>query len=306
MQRVLNGRSQEDHMTRRLAAVVIVLTIFPAVLYAQDNVLTVTVQSADVHKSPSTAAPVVGHASKGTALPIVRNLGSWVQVTWVGAPDGIGYVHTTMGRMNVPTTSAPTAASPRASSSLAPSSVAASASPSAAPAPVPLATTQRTLPPAGQGTPISHVVGVGGMVGSMSSFGATARWWHDKHLGVQVGFTRDAMSSDTAAGRVTSMQIEPGVVYALFDRVPGYVWIRPYVGSALSFRHQTWKDAAPVPAVSDNAVGYRVFGGSEFTFASVTQFGLSAEVGYRHVPTAFTGFEPDRMSVAVIGHWYFK
>ena len=56
----------------------------------------------------------------------------------------------------------------------------------------------------------------------MSSFGATARWWRNKHVGVQVGLTRDAMSSDTATGRVTSMQIEPGVVYALFDRVPGY------------------------------------------------------------------------------------
>ena len=301
-------------MTRRLAAVVIVLTIFPAVLYAQDNVLTVTVQSADVYKSPSTAAPVVGHASKGTALPVLRNLGSWVQVTWVGVPEGVGYVHTTMGRLNTPTPSAPTTTtSQRAPSSLAPSSTSTSASPSSsAPAAVPLAT-QRTpgstgVSPSGQGTPISHIVGVGGMVGSMSTFGATARWWHDKHLGVQVGFTRDAMSSDTAAGRVTSMQIEPGVVYALFDRVPGYVWIRPYVGSALSFRHQTWKDTAPVPMepASDNGVGYRVFGGSEFTFASVTQFGLSAEVGYRHVPTAFTGFEPDRMSVAVIGHWYFK
>ena len=296
-------------MTRRVAAVVIVLTIFPAVLYAQDNVLTVTVQSADVHKSPSTAAPVVGHASKGMALPVVRNLGSWVQVTWADAPDSVGYVHTTMGRLNAPTGSAPATTSSRPTSSVgAPSP---SAPPSSyAPAPVPLAT-QRTpgsagVPPAGQGTPISHILGVGGMVGSMSSFGATARWWHDKHLGVQVGFTRDAMSSETATGRVTSMQIEPGVVYALFDRVPGYVWIRPYVGSALSFRHQTWKDAAPVAPVSDNGVGYRVFGGSEFTFASVTQFGLSAEVGYRHVPTAFTGFEPDRMSVAVIGHWYFK
>jgi hypothetical protein len=27
------------------------------------------------------------------------------------------------------------------------------------------------------------------------------------------------MTSDAAAGRVTSMQFEPGVVYALFDRV---------------------------------------------------------------------------------------
>ena len=143
----------------------------------------------------------------------------------------------------------------------------------------------------------------------MNSFGATARWWHDKHLGIQVGLTRDADVDDTAAGRVTSMQIEPGVVLTPSSIcVPGYVWIRPYVGSALSFRHQTWKDTAPVPMkpASDNGVGFRLFGGSELTFASVTQFGLSAEVGYRRWPTPFPGFEADRMSVAIAGHWYIK
>ena len=142
----------------------------------------------------------------------------------------------------------------------------------------------------------------------MRSFGASTRWWHDKHLGVQAGLTRDSMTSDVAAGRVTSMQIEPGVVYALFDRVPSYVWIRPYVGSALSFRHQTWKDTVPTGAqpISDNGVGYRVFGGGELTFASVTPLGLSAEVGYRKLPTAFAGFEPDRWSVAIAGHWYIR
>jgi hypothetical protein len=295
-------------MIRRTAAVVIALTIFPAVLHAQDTVLTVTVQSADVHKGPSTGSPVIGHAPKGDALPVVRNLGSWLEVAWVAAPEGIGYVHNTTGRVNIPSAKAPApTTSSRASSS--PASASASA-------PVPLSTAQRTpsagdrLPPSGQpgGTPISHIVGVGGMVGTMSSFGATTRWWRNKHVGVQVGLTRDSMSSDTAAGRVTSMQIEPGVVYALFDRVPGYVWIRPYVGSALSFRHETWKDTAPVPMepLSDNGVGYRLFGGTELTFASVTQLGLSAEVGYRRVPTPFAGFEADRMSVAIIGHWYIK
>jgi len=290
-------------MIRRTAAVVLALTIFPAVLHAQDTMLTVTVQSADVHKGPSTGSPVIGHAAKGVALPVVRNLGSWLEVAWQ-VPEGIGYVHTTTGRLNSPSGTAPaTASSSRMSS--------------ATPAPVPMSTAQRTpastgdrLPPSGQtgGSRISHVVGVGGMVGTMSSFGATARWWHDKHLGVQVGVTRDAMSSDTATGRVTSMQIEPGVVYALFDRVPGYVWIRPYVGSALTFRHETWKDTAPVPMASssDNGVGYRLFGGTELTFAGVTQLGLSAEVGYRNVPTPFAGFEADRASVAIIGHWYIK
>ena len=89
-------------MTRRAAAVLLVLTLFPAVLYAQDTALTVTVQSADVYKGPSTGTPVIGHAPKGDVLPVVRNLGSWVQVAWVAAPDGIGYVHTTMGRLNIP------------------------------------------------------------------------------------------------------------------------------------------------------------------------------------------------------------
>src|SRR4029453_2470033 len=91
---VFNGRSREDLMTRRVAAVVVALIVFPAGPYAQDTGLTVTVQSADVYKSPSTAAPVVGHASRGVALPVERNLGSWVQVAWSAAPDGIGYVHT--------------------------------------------------------------------------------------------------------------------------------------------------------------------------------------------------------------------
>jgi hypothetical protein len=143
------------------------------------------------------------------------------------------------------------------------------------------------------------------MVGSMSSWGATARWWRDKHVGVQAAFTRDAMTSDAASGRVTSAQVEPGVVYALFDRVPGYVWIRPYVGSGLSFRHQTLKDGLAQP-MSDTGFGWRVFGGTELTFAGLTQFGLSAELGYRRQPTPFPGFEPDRVAVAVVGHWYIK
>jgi hypothetical protein len=264
-------------MTRRAAAVLLVLTLFPAVLYAQDTALTVTVQSADVYKGPSTGTPVIGHAPKGDVLPVVRNLGSWVQVAWVAAPDGIGYVHTTMGRLNIPNASSPATTATTSSRALS------SPAPASTPAPVPLSTAQRTpasagdrLPPSGQsgGSPISHIVGVGGMVGTMSSFGATARWWRNKHVGVQVGLTRDAMSSDTAAGRVTSMQIEPGVVYALFDRVPGYLWIRPYVGSALSFRHQTWKDTAPCrwslrrTMVLISAVRWHRTG----LFASVTQF----------------------------------
>jgi len=294
-------------MFRRAAVILVALTIFPAVLYAQDTVFTVSVQSADVHKGPTTAAPVVGHAASGTVLPVMRNLGSWLQVAWAGAPDGFGYVHVTTGRLNARgTNTSAAAASPRASSTS-----------TSGPAPVPLPPAPRTpvstgdlVAPSGQqgGAPISHLVGVGGLIGSMSSFGATARWWHDKHVGLQLGVTRDAITSDAAEGRVTSMQIEPGVVYALFDRVREYVWVRPYVGSALSFRHQTLKVPVPDPSQpsSDNGVGFRAFGGGELTFATATQFGLSAEVGYRRLPTPFAGFEPDRFSVSLAGHWYIK
>ena len=296
-------------MIRRAAAVVIALILNAAPLHAQTSVFTVTVQSADVYKGPTTGSPVVGHASRGTDLTMSRNLGSWAEVAWPDAPNGIGYVHMTMGRLGAPAQRVPAASpsSSRTSASSAPAVASATSTTSSQRTPV---TASDLVPPPSVpqgGSRISHIVGVGGLVGSMSTFGASTRWWHDKHLGVQVGFTRDAMSSDTAAGRVTSMQVEPGVVYALFDRVPDYFWIRPYVGSAVSFRHQTWKDSAvPTEPVTDNGVGYRVFGGGELTFASLTQLGVSAELGYRHLPTPFAGFEPDRWGLSIAGHWYIK
>jgi hypothetical protein len=305
-------------MIRRAAAVLLALTLYPASLHAQDTILTVTVQSADIHKGPSTASQVIGHAARGTTLTVSRNLGSWVQVPWSASPDGIGYMHVTTGRIGK-TAASPSAPSERvmAAQASATSAPVASSSPSRAPAAVPMPNAQRMpgstgdrLPPSSQpgGSPISHVVGLGGMVGSMSTFGATVRWWHDKHLGVQAALTRDSMSSEAAAGELTSTQIEPAVVYGLFDRVPGYLWIRPYVGTGVSVRHQSLSVPAPDPAqpASDNGMGYRFFGGGELTFASVTQFGVSAELGYRHVPTPFAGFEPDHMTLSIAGHWYIK
>lgn len=289
-------------MTRRAAAVILALTLNPALVRAQDTVITVNVPSADVYKGPSTVTPIIGHVSRGTVLPVSRNLGSWVKVAWPAAPDGVGYVHVTVGRIGPANGAAPVPnMPPRAPSAAAPATT--------------MPPTTRTsvgerVAPRGQlnVTPVSHIFGVGGLVGSMSSFGATVRAWHNNRLGIQVGFTRDAMTSDVAGGRVTSMQVDPGVVYALSDHVSDYVWIRPYVGSVVSFRHQTLSvaaPAAPVPA-SDNGVGFRVFGGSELTFASMPRFGLSADVGYRRYPTPFAGFEASPLSAAIAGHWYIK
>jgi len=86
-------------MIRRAAAVAIALTLYSAPVVAQDTVLTVTAASADVYKGPTTVTPVIGHAKRGAVLPVTRNLGSWAKVAWPDAPDGIGYVHLTMGRL---------------------------------------------------------------------------------------------------------------------------------------------------------------------------------------------------------------
>ena len=86
-------------MVRRIAAVVLALTLNPASVRAQNAVLTVTVPSADVHQGPSTATPVIGHVPRGTVLPVSRNLGSWARVGWPDAPEGVAYVHVTMGRL---------------------------------------------------------------------------------------------------------------------------------------------------------------------------------------------------------------
>ena len=297
-------------MVRRIAAVVLALTLNPALARAQDTVLTVTVLSADVHKGPSIVTPVIGHVSRGTVLPVSRNLGSWAKVAWPEAPEGVGYVHVTMGRIGSPSADASAAnTSPRTSS--APASAA--SAPASATATIPPATRR----PASErmairgelnDKPVTHIFGVGGLVGPRSSFGATARAWRSDHLGIQLAFARDAMTSDVAAGRVTSLRLEPGVVYALFDRVTDYVWFRPYVGSVLSLRHQTLKVPAPaaMEPASDNGLGFRVFGGSELTFAGAPRFGLSAELGYRRFPTPFPEFEADRLSVSIAGHWYIK
>ena len=108
-------------MVRRIAAVVLALSLNPTPAHAQDAVLTVTVLSADVHKGPSTVTPVIGHVSRGTVLPVSRNLGSWVKVAWPDAPEGVAYVHVTMGRLGPSNGDAPAAKpSPRTSSAPAP------------------------------------------------------------------------------------------------------------------------------------------------------------------------------------------
>jgi len=288
-------------MVRRAAIVILALALNPALVRAQETVLTVSVPSADIYKGPSTVTPIVGHVSRGAVLPVSRNLGSWVKVPWPETQDGIGYVHVTMGHVG-PATGVTPAATPRAPSAGAPTTTSIP--------PLTHTSIGERVVPTGQlkiAPPASHVFGLGALVGSPQTFGATVRAWQRSRLGVQVGFSREAMTSDLAAGQVTTVQFEPAVVYGVLDHVSDYVWIRPYVGSAASVRHESLSIAAPVaePA-SQTGVGFRLFGGAEFTFASAPRFGVSADAGYRHYPSPYPGFEPSPLNLAVAGHWYVK
>jgi hypothetical protein len=148
---------------------------------------------------------------------------------------------------------------------------------------------------------------VGGLAGLMSTLGGSARLWNDDRLAIQVGVTRSVRTSAVAPGRVTSVQLEPGLVYALFDRASDFVWIRPYVGSSVGLRRQTFTVAESLPAsASARGIGVRVFAGTELAFASAPRFGLSVDVGYRHFPTPYAEFEAGPLSAAIAAHWYIK
>jgi hypothetical protein len=290
-------------MICRASVIVLVLALAPAVARAQDAALTVSVPSADVHKGPSTVTPVVGRASRGAVLPVSRNLGSWVSVEWPDAQDGIGYVHVTMGRLG-PANGDPLMAARAASAASAPPPA-----PAGTPAPPICTPADNSVVPRRQVNiaPASRIFGVGGLVASTTNVGASVRAWGSNRLGIQVGLTRDAATS-AAGDRLTSIHFEPGVVWAPLDRVGDYIWLRPYVGSVVSFRRQTLRATSALGAesASDGTVGLRVFGGGELTFASAPRFGLSADVGYRRFNGSFAGFETDRLSASVAGHWYIK
>jgi len=289
-------------MIRRAAAVVLALTFTPALVSAQGVVFTVTAPSADVYKGPTTVAPVIGRAARGTVLPVARNLGSWAKVAWPDAPDGVAYVHLTMGRL-APSQADTAAVNAATRTSADPGAATTMPPPAASRAPRDRVAVTDQL----TGAPISHVFGVGGRVASTRSVGATARVWRNERVAIQFSFMRDTMTSGGTPGRVTSMEVEPGVAYALFDHVSDYLWIRPYVGSGLSFHHQTLDASSPdFVLASDNAFGFRVFAGSELTFASVQRFGLSVELGYRRVPAPFPGLESVKLSASMAGHWYVK
>jgi hypothetical protein len=298
-------------MIRRAAVVAVFVCLSQSWLYAQGPTMTVNAASADVYKSPSTGSPVIGRAPRGAVLQVTRELGSWVKVPWPDAQDGVGYIHVSAGLIARGSTPAAYRAAGGTSIRPAPESAASAATSVQAQ----VERTAAGIQPAPMRpvfvTPATHVVGLGGRIGGPSSklgFGAGARAWRRNRLGLQLEVSRYALISSATPGRLTSIEFEPSFLYSLPDRVGDYLWLRPYVGSGVSLRRQTFNPGTRGTGVStsDRGLGLKAFGGAEMTFASVPQFALSADVGYKHLRTPVAGFDLGGLGVSVSGHWYVK
>jgi hypothetical protein len=298
-------------MIRHAVAVAVALSLSPSWLYAQNLQFIVRTASADVHLSPSTGSPVIGNAPRGTVLEVTRELGSWVRIPWPAARDGVAFVHVSTGAI---------------ASGLTPSSngTVPLTARRAAPRPAPPPATDDSTPPQTPAKPQSvsstrttyvtpsHVIGVGGRMGGMAhGFGATARAWPRKRLGLQLEVSRYGLTSVVTPGHATSIHFEPSVLYSLPDRVSSHVWLRPYIGAGANLHRQTLRLAGPTGADpladgSDTRFGLQTFGGGEVTLASVPRFALSAELGYRWSRRPFAGIELGGTEVSLSGHWYIK
>ena len=292
-------------MVRQAAAFAAALVLSTASLHAQDALFTVTTASATVHLSPSTGSPVIGKAPRGQTFEVRRDLGSWVRIPWAESPDGVGYLHVTWGTVSrsenpeaVRTTGAPAT-----SARLEPESAS-----SSTPALVDQRPGTRTLSqPAGVSLP-SHIVGLGGRMGSQAlGFAATGRAWSRGPYGVQVEVGRSTHTSVGSAERLSAMQIAPSFIYSLPDVVTNLVWVRPYVGTGASIYRSTLSSVTPGGADAvDSGLGYQAFGGAEFTWANLPQLAVSADLRRAWAPTPFSGFELGGFGVSMSAHWYVK
>ena len=286
-------------MLRHVAAVAIVLCLTPSSVYAQSAAFTVSTNSADVYQAPSTGSSVIGHAQRGAVLPVTRELGSWVKVSWPDARDGAGYVHVSTGSLTTASAAAPAAAPRVEPVSPAPGSSAATRTSAG----------EQLVPRASYVTPPTHIVGVGGLLGgSTFGYGVTGRVWSKDRLGFQLRLSHSSVTIDPSPDRLSSTQFAPSVLYSWPDKVTDSVWVRPYVGGGPNIHHQTLNLGllGAGGTMSDTSFGFQSFGGGELTFPSVPRFAVSAELGYRWTQTPFAGYDLGGMGVAVSAHWYVR
>jgi opacity protein-like surface antigen len=294
-------------LTRLASVIVAIIVVFvssPAAAQdpaaAQGMTLTVTVPSAAVRKSPSVASPIVGQAPRGAVLDVTRDVGSWVKVTWPDAPDGVGYVHQSMGTFSN---------RPSREQRLA---VAAASLPPPEPADVPASASQandsstmRTM----YVQPPTHRLGLGGQLSAATpGFGFLSRIWSRNRFGVQVDLSRSRMSTDSSENRIRSTEFVPSFIYSLPDYVSESFWLRPYAGGGVAMIRSKLYGGVPEVAVSesDSTWGYRAFGGAEVTVPGVPRLAISADFGYQWADVLFGGFDPAGARLSFSAQWYVK
>jgi hypothetical protein len=308
-------------MIRRFSALALAFCLNSVSVYAQapaaqGSQLTVNTASAEVHKFPTVASAVIGKAQRGMVLEIKRNLGSWVEVPWVGGDEGVAYLHVNSGSI-APRTSALSRAQLSSGNG---STTSMSSLPDN-----PAALSDRILA-AGQANGQPHSNGSGYIVlphrnvglgarmnaatlGFGAGFGASARTWWANNLGLQFDVLHSRLPSLLGIGHVTSLQFAPSAVYSLPGAVTNTVWLRPYVGGGgIVYRTSFNSALANVESAgSEKGLGFQSFGGAETTFAGAPQFAVSAEVGYRWWQQISTvGVTPSKLGISLSGHWYVK
>ena len=294
-------------MNRHASVVAIVLGLMPSLAAAQSTDFTVSVQSAAVRKSPSTGSPIVGQAPRGAVLEVTRDIGSWVKVTWPEAPDGIGYVHQSMGKLAQRATREERLAATFASL------------PPPEPVDMPLLTADQQASSIDMSTtrtiyipPPTHVFGLGaqmtGASGATPGYGFTSRIWSRKRLGVQLDLSQTTMTSTLSPERLRSTQFAPSLIYSLPDYVGDSLWLRPYFGGGAALTRSKLTSGTPEvsAAVSESVFGLRGFGGAEFTIPNMPRFAISADLGYQWSQQPFAGFDLGGVGFALSGHWYVK
>jgi hypothetical protein len=300
-------------MGRRAFALAAVIVLSTSKLHAQDLVFTVSQASVDVHRSPSTGSPVIGKAARGRVFDVTRELGSWVRIAWPEAEDGSGYLHMTFGTIS--RRSAPQLTAQPDAGRLAPGVLVTSVGEHTVPSPETIAAAQRINPrpvtnpvPRSTVSLPSHSIGVGARMGTEAlGFAATGRAWGRGPLGVQLEAGRSTYSSPLLTERVSSMQIAPSFVYALPNMVSNALWARPYLGSGLNlYRSSLQSRVSSVSDTVDTGIGAQIFGGAEFTLASVPQLAVSADLRHAWAPTPFSGFEMGGFGFSLSAHWYVR
>jgi opacity protein-like surface antigen len=284
--------------------VVAALCLVSSPAFAQNADFTVNVQSAAVRKAPSTGSPVVGQAPRGAILEVTRDIGSWVKVAWPEAPDGVGYVHESMGKLSERATREERLAAAFADLPAADPVAAPALDEQPAVAVETSAATRTVYVP-----PPTHLVGLGGQLsGATPGFGFTSRVWSRSRIGVQLDLSRSTLTSAASPERVRSTQFSPSVVYSLTDYVTDSIWLRPYVGGGGALTRSKFSTGTPEvsPSVSESSFGWRAFGGAEVTVPSVPRFAVSADLGYQWSQQPFAGFELGGLGFSISGHWYVK